>query len=288
MPPYCPQCGIDNPGTARYCDQCGAALVQLPVSPSAPTMPTPTAAPPPIAVGVVCPQCGASAIPGEAFCDNCGAPLSAPASAPTMPAPAPPYSTGVPAQPVYPPPQPAAPPSYSGVAPQPAAPQPPAPPPIFYPEPEPFGAPPPLQPPTLPPRHLPTLPDQPAPLSTQPMPSIPPPVASRTVLAPARLVVAATGAALPLSSGAQMIVGRADAVSKFYPDLDLTPYGALDNGVGRRHLRLFVQGGQIMAEDQDSTNGTIINGQKLQPRQPQPLRDGDTVQLGKLILRFHL
>ncbi len=57
----------------------------------------------------------------------------------------------------------------------------------------------------------------------------------------------------------QAIVGRADAVSKFYPDLDLTPHGALDNGVGRKHLRLFVQGGQIMAEDQDSTNRTIIN-----------------------------
>ena len=285
--PYCPQCGIDNPGTARYCDQCGAALVQLPGAAGAPTMPAPIAAPP-VAAAVVCSQCGAAAIPGEAFCDNCGAPLSAPASAPSAPAPAPPYSTGVPAQPVYPPPQPAAPPSYSGGAPQPAAPQQPAPPPIFYPAPEPFPAPPPLQPPTLPPRHLPTLPNQPAPPSTQPMPSIPPPATPRTVLAPARLVVVATSAALPLPNSAQTIIGRADAVSKFYPDLDLTPYGALDSGVGRRHLRLFVQGSQIMAEDQDSTNGTLINGQKLPPRQPQPLRDGDTVQLGKLILRFHL
>ena len=288
MSPFCPQCGIDNPATARYCDQCGAALVPLPNAAGAPTIPGMVAVPSPAAAGIVCSQCGAAAIPGEAFCDNCGAPLSAPASARATPAPAPPYGTGVPAQPVYPPPQPAAaPPSYGDAAPQPSA-QEPAPPPIFFPTPESFPAPPPTPPPTLPPRHLPPLPDQPAPPSTQPMPSVAPPAAPRSVLAPARLVVVATGAALPLPNSPQAIVGRADAVSKFYPDLDLTPYGALDSGVGRRHLRLFIQGGQIMAEDEDSTNGTLINGHKLPPRQPQALRDGDTVQLGKLVLQFHL
>jgi pSer/pThr/pTyr-binding forkhead associated (FHA) protein len=41
-----------------------------------------------------------------------------------------------------------------------------------------------------------------------------------------------------------------------------------------------------MAEDMDSTNGTLVNGQKLAPRQPHPLHDGDTIQLGKLILRY--
>src|SRR5262245_3197102 len=76
MPPFCPQCGIDNPATARYCDQCGAALV--PVTAAAPTVPGLAAVPPPVAGPISCPQCGASAIPGEAFCDNCGAPLSAP------------------------------------------------------------------------------------------------------------------------------------------------------------------------------------------------------------------
>jgi pSer/pThr/pTyr-binding forkhead associated (FHA) protein len=106
------------------------------------------------------------------------------------------------------------------------------------------------------------------------------------VLAPAQLVVAASGAALPLPSATQAMVGRSDAVSNFYPDIDLTPYGALDQGVGRRHLRLFVQNGQALIEDLDSTNGTALNGQKLAPRQPQPLRDGDQILVGKLLLRF--
>ena len=27
--PFCPQCGIDNPANARFCDQCGAALIPV-------------------------------------------------------------------------------------------------------------------------------------------------------------------------------------------------------------------------------------------------------------------
>lgn len=281
--PFCPQCGIDNPVAARYCDQCGAMLVPVAGPSSVPqTVPgQPIVAPPATPAGppaatatllvagpVICPQCGATAIPGEAFCDNCGAPLSAPART-TAPVPVPPYSAGLPPQPSYPPPQSAS------VAP--------------IPLPKPIPAPPPVQPPTLPPKHLPPLPD-PGPPATKPMPVLPPtpPVSQRVVLAPSQLIVAANSSAIPLPNSAQAIIGRADPVSKFYPDVDLTPYGALDHGVGRRHLRLFVQGGQIMAEDLDTTNGTLLNGLKLVARQPQPLRDGDQLQLGKLLFRFQL
>jgi hypothetical protein len=129
-------------------------------------------------------------------------------------------------------------------------------------------------------------------LTPAPVPA-PPPVAPvqappRSTLAPSQLVVAASGAALPLPNAAQAIVGRGDPVSNFFPDIDLNPYGALDNGVGRRHIRLFIQGGQLMLEDLDSTNGTVLNGQKLVAHQPQPLRDGDQIIVGKLLLRFQL
>ena len=39
MSPFCPQCGIDNPANARFCDQCGAALI--PVAPVAAPPPAP-------------------------------------------------------------------------------------------------------------------------------------------------------------------------------------------------------------------------------------------------------
>jgi len=248
--PFCPQCGIDNPDNARFCDQCGAALIpvasvaaQTPASPMAPAVAAPAV--PSSSGAVVCPQCGATAIPGEAFCDNCGAPLNAPvhpASPPALPS----YNAGVPPQPAYPAPQPSsyAPPAPSG-------------------------------------KRLPTTPIAPV---------APPPTAApapmRAVLAPSQLIVAASGVALPLPNAAQAIIGRGDPVSNFFPDIDLNPYGAIDNGVGRRHLHLFVQGGQVLIEDMDSTNGTLLNSQKLTARQPQPLRDGDQISAGKLLLRF--
>jgi len=245
--PFCPQCGIDNPANARFCDQCGAALIpvataatQPPVAmqPPAPPMASAVAAPavPSSSGSVVCPQCGTTAIAGEAFCDNCGAPLNAPVR-PAGPPAVPSYNPGVPPQPAYPAPQPS---SYAPPAPA-----------------------------------APVVPTQPA----VPMPG-------RAVLAPSQLIVAASGAALPLPSAAQAIIGRGDPVSNFFPEIDLNPYGAIDNGVGRRHIRLFVQGGQVLIEDLDSTNGTLLNSQKLTARQPQPLRDGDQISVGKLLLRF--
>jgi pSer/pThr/pTyr-binding forkhead associated (FHA) protein len=251
--PFCPQCGVDNPDGARFCDQCGAMLVPVNKPAAAAPAPAPVAAPAaaPASSGaaVVCPQCGTQALPGEAFCENCGAPLNAPAR-PVAPVPTPPYSTSIPPQPSYPPPQPATPPSYQA---------PPAP--AYTPPPAPAYTP-------------------------SPTPAYTPPAAPRTGLAPARLVIAATGATLALPAGLQAVVGRADPVSQFFPEIDMTPHGALDQGVGRRHARLFVSGGQTMVEDLDSTNGTLLNGQRLAPRQPQPLRDGDQLTFGKMLVRY--
>ncbi|MFQ3663662.1 MAG: hypothetical protein SNJ69_14875, partial [Chloroflexaceae bacterium] len=85
---------------------------------------------------------------------------------------------------------------------------------------------------------------------TPPSVSHPPPVAPatppRTTLAPARLVVQPSGAVVALPAAPQALVGRADAVSNFFPDVDLTDHDGINLGVGRRHARLFVQAGQMM------------------------------------------
>jgi len=112
--PYCPQCGADNPAAARFCDQCGAALIPVPaqaaapsavtVVPGTPVVATPaSAASAPSAGPNTCPQCGMSVIPGEAFCDTAArhccprnAERSSAVFAPVV---------GVPQQPTYPAPQ---------------------------------------------------------------------------------------------------------------------------------------------------------------------------------------
>jgi hypothetical protein len=88
----------------------------------------------------------------------------------------------------------------------------------------------------------------------------------------------------------RIVIGRADPVSNFYPDLDVTPYGGQEGGVSRRHA-IIIQDDSSKAlyiEDLNSTNGTRINGFSLEPKRRYRLRDGDEVEIGrvKIVLRF--
>jgi pSer/pThr/pTyr-binding forkhead associated (FHA) protein len=100
--------------------------------------------------------------------------------------------------------------------------------------------------------------------------------------------VVESGSTIELPKAPQVIIGRADPVSRFYPDVDLSPYNALQNGVGRRHVRMSVKNGIIVVEDMNSTNGTMINRQRLTPRMAQPINDCDELRIGTLTLRFYL
>lgn len=247
--PFCPQCGAENLPASRFCDQCGAELIPVPTKPAgaAPKPAAPIAAPAPVA--------GVAA--GSATCHQCGMAVipgeafcencGAPLSAPSI-------NRNVPPQPIYPPPQ--------QVGGDPVAQLPPVIPALVKP---PVAAPP------VPP---------PPPVQAPPKP------VGRTMLVPARLLLVNRNAELPLPAAAQALIGRADAASSFFPEIDLTAHGGLESGVGRRHLRLSVQDGQIVAEDLDSTNGTFINGVKLAPRMPKPLQNGDELRLGSLPLKI--
>jgi pSer/pThr/pTyr-binding forkhead associated (FHA) protein len=103
------------------------------------------------------------------------------------------------------------------------------------------------------------------------------------------LHVPGRNAALSLPATSEVLVGRSDAVSGVYPDIDLTPYEGIEKGVGRRHLLMSINDqGQVVIEDLNSTNGTYLNNQRLSPQQPQPIADGDEIRLGKLVLRVQL
>ncbi|NPA06854.1 MAG: FHA domain-containing protein [Chloroflexi bacterium] len=70
--------------------------------------------------------------------------------------------------------------------------------------------------------------------------------------------------------------------------LPLTAYIRPQDGVSRRHARLYWENDRLYLVDLGSTNGTKINGQRLQPWQPVPVRDGDVVQMGRLRFYVHL
>lgn len=70
-------------------------------------------------------------------------------------------------------------------------------------------------------------------------------------------------------------------------DLDLDFYDP-EGFVSRNHVRIVSNQRRFHIIDLDSGNGTMVNGQRLQPRVPFPLRHGDTIRLGKIVLQFRI
>lgn len=102
----------------------------------------------------------------------------------------------------------------------------------------------------------------------------------------ARLIVEADNQEFDLSGKDNIMIGREDAVSNIFPDVDLTPHGGEEGGVSRMHARIFVENGQYMLEDENSTNFTFLNRQKLAAKTPVALHDNDEIKLGRVLLRF--
>jgi hypothetical protein len=82
------------------------------------------------------------------------------------------------------------------------------------------------------------------------------------------------GATLDVRSG--NVVGRAAGT-----DISLA-----DAYTSSEHARFRQVGERWMLDDLESMNGSYINGQRV--RGSQPLADGDTVQLGRVVLQFAL
>jgi pSer/pThr/pTyr-binding forkhead associated (FHA) protein len=102
----------------------------------------------------------------------------------------------------------------------------------------------------------------------------------------ARLVVEADNQEFDISGKDNVLIGREDAVSNIFPDVDLTPHGGEEGGVSRMHARIFVENSQYMLEDENSTNFTFLNRRKLTAKTPEQLHDNDEIKLGRVLLRF--
>jgi hypothetical protein len=90
---------------------------------------------------------------------------------------------------------------------------------------------------------------------------------------------------LMLEEKTPVTLGRTDVKSRTIPDVDLTPYGALDRGVSREHATLQIAGDRILVTDLGSTNGTFVAGLRLPPNTPAELHKGDELMLGRLAIQ---
>jgi CRP-like cAMP-binding protein len=98
----------------------------------------------------------------------------------------------------------------------------------------------------------------------------------------------ASGRLFPLRSEGETTLGRHDPITGVTPDVDLSLLDP-ERTVSRRHAIITVNGdGVAVTEVNASTNGTFVNGARIEPFQPVPLADGDSVQLALVSLRLHM
>lgn len=83
----------------------------------------------------------------------------------------------------------------------------------------------------------------------------------------------------PVSVGVKLEDGEA-------PNIDLEVWHGYTHGVSRQHMTLSPTSDQIHVEDSGSTNGTSLNGHRLEVSRLYRLRPGDELTLGRLGLRF--
>ena len=121
-----------------------------------------------------------------------------------------------------------------------------------------------------------TLPEVPA----------PEPPSAPASAGPRRLVIQNTNTSLPLIDKPEIILGREDPVSGIFPDIDLTPYGAQESGVGREHAKIRIQSGTAFIEDMNSVNGTLVNKQKIPSGRQVQINNGDEIRLGLMVINY--
>ncbi|MGH3716202.1 MAG: FHA domain-containing protein, partial [Micromonosporaceae bacterium] len=87
-------------------------------------------------------------------------------------------------------------------------------------------------------------------------------------------LVSSDGRTYGISIGSTTM-GRGEQASMRLPDV----------GISRRHARLDFDGSQVVLTDLGSTNGTLVNGQRISA---VALNPGDVIQIGTTTLTFRV
>jgi len=115
--------------------------------------------------------------------------------------------------------------------------------------------------------------------------------APKTAPAPAPVVENVPQMALCLSSGEMLLldpartdflVGRPDPATGTTPEINLGPFDA-NRTLSRRHARILRDGAQYsLREEAGTSNGTFVNGERVQSGVSVPLKPGDKLRFGMI------
>lgn len=112
--------------------------------------------------------------------------------------------------------------------------------------------------------------------SAAPSPVRPPALRVRIIHHEAELII----------RGTQFNVGRTDPYSDFVPELDLTRFDGQTRGVSRRHATIRWDEDGFVICDNHSSNGTWLNGERLEPGQEFPLPPAAAARFGGLLVQL--
>ena len=99
------------------------------------------------------------------------------------------------------------------------------------------------------------------------------------------LRIMGTPQVLQIKISEHLLLGRDTDQDEAAPEIDLRPFNAHYLGVSRKHALLTARNSRVTIRDLDSSNGTFINGGRLEPGQEYRIRHGDHLTLGKLMMQ---
>ena len=85
----------------------------------------------------------------------------------------------------------------------------------------------------------------------------------------------------------EALLGRRDPLDGLDPEVDLSIHGGFERGVSRRHAIIRREEDKYLLEDLGSTNGTVLNREKVTAGEPMILASGDVIHFGHLKAVFH-
>lgn len=98
-----------------------------------------------------------------------------------------------------------------------------------------------------------------------------------------KLVIKESGKTIENAVNRDLIVGRADNITAYIPEMDMTDHGAYRLGLSRRHAIIQRDGEQLVVKDLNSRNGTFVNGAIVPGGGTHLIRDGDELRFGNLL-----
>jgi CRP-like cAMP-binding protein len=105
---------------------------------------------------------------------------------------------------------------------------------------------------------------------------------------PEKLVHAPSGMEFPLSTSSETTIGRKDAVTGIYPDVDLSPIDQ-QRSISRRHAKIYRRGSKFfLGEEIGTMNSTFLNGTRLETGVPVEVKPGDELRFGVVNLKFQV